>query len=183
MNTERGTAPERAFLWSGNPQLDPGSSFAADVQRGHVFHLRLHAESHVSAYTENQRVQNKPGTDEPLQWGSDDRGLAEPCAVPAELQGSKGHAYVRRLAQLCLARHASSQAGQGRLLAYKPALKQRAELQVSGSEQLRCVTTGQLSHGNRLLSCTVPAKAGANTPSHKCARGREHAGSLLPRLS
>lgn len=71
---------------------------------------------------------------------------------------------MHRLAQLCLARHASSQAGRGRLLAYKPALKQRAELQVSGSEQLRCIATGQLSHGNRLLSCTVPAKAGANTP-------------------
>lgn len=44
---------------------------------------------------------------------------------------------------------------QRRLLAYKPALKQRAELQVSGSEQLQHVTTGQLSYGNRLLSRTI----------------------------
>lgn len=31
----------------------------------------MHAESRVSAYTENQHVQNKPGTDEPLQRGGD----------------------------------------------------------------------------------------------------------------
>lgn len=82
---------------------------------------------------------------------------------------------MRGLAQLCLAQHARSQAGQGRLLAYKPALKQRAELQVSGSEQLRCITPGQLSHGNGLLSHTIqaPNQGRSKHPfSHACKKQR-----------
>lgn len=60
-------------------------------------------------------MQNEPGTDEPLQWGSDAPATIgdqrSPVLSPLSSRAAKGTLNVHGLAQLCLARHASSQAG------------------------------------------------------------------------
>lgn len=108
------------------------------------------------------------------------------CCPPQSSRAAKGTLTCGGSLSSVLQGMQSSQAGQGRLLAYKPALKQRAELQVSGSEQLQHVPTGQLSHGNWLLPHTAQAPnrgRGKHPFSHARARGRERAGGPLPRLS
>lgn len=57
---------------------------------------------------------------------------------------------------------------------------------MSGSKQLRCIATGQLSHGNRLLSCTVrPPNQGKSKPFSRMCKGQSteaarHRGSADP---
>jgi len=180
---------ERAFLWSGNPQLDPEPSFATDVQQGHVFRLRLCAENRVPLHTLRTSVCSTSWAPKSHCTRAATLRLCRGTSgAPCQPRRAPGQQRARLCAWASLGSVSHSvqvhRRDRGRLLAYKPALKQWPELQVSGSEQLRCVTTSQLSHGNRLLPARsrLPTKAGANTPSHTCARGREHTGSPLLRL-
>lgn len=109
----------RAFLWSGNPRLDPRSSFATGSQRGCVLRLRLHAEGRVSPHTPRARPVWAPiypalqGGSDALAAGGDARS---PVLSPQSSGAAKGSA-----GSLCP--QASPQVARGRLLAYKPAPK------------------------------------------------------------